>query len=1164
VPWICWWRYGSNLTYTFGPDATSALGVGSNETLTLTAYLLAATPQDSDGDGLFDVWEMEDTDLNGDGVIDIGPSLGADPNRKDIYVEVDWMEDENHSHKPDPAAIQKIVEAFDAQNINLHVDAGPDSIDYVTGNAWGQHSKGNAIAHDNFLDFAKWELLREANFGHSDRVYRHALFAHQAIGNLLGYGDIQYLFVALGTKKDGVGTLNEQAGVFMHELGHTLNLWHGGSKEQAANEFHFKPNYLSVMNYNFTTSGLIINGTDGHFDYSSFDLPDLNEAELIEANGLDDERVSNYSTKYNISFPWFCITADPEFSLTKPIFVISRYSPIDWNCNGEIDAGAVHDDINGMGGSDQTLIGWDDWSNLDFTMGNIGKLGILFPVPITDIHDELTEEIDLQIQRISDPRAQLSSIVTVPSIQPGGAVTYTITMLNIDLQDVEGVVITDTLPAGFAYIAGSTSGATTSDPVIDGQHLSWSPFVVPANGGVLTLTFQATASQVPGTYFNNVGGTSSNGYVVPTGDTAPVEVIPAGFTEIHIGETYVMYYDDSGNGDYLIAQHTTLSQEATLQSLSFYVTEAAGKLRLGLYNDNNGSPGALAAKTDEFTPVAGWNTRTVQTPVLLPPGSYWLAYLPESDDLHAPYGWPGLGQNIGRFYSYPYGEMPAAFSSSAWLGNFQFSFYATFTVAVPPGTLYVGEVNVLHAPMDGAGSLLIAQKAELPQAAVIQSLSFYAAEAAGRLRLGIYNNGYDGPQTLLTQTDEFAPAAGWNTVSVQTPIPLPAGTYWLAFLPESNDLEFRYEWIPGLYTGRVYGYPFGELPAQVSAQGIGVEYRFSLYASLIADDSFVFPSTGVLDDFNRADGPVDGNWSGSLSNFQIQNNQLAPLYPGSYIGLTWNESFGADQEAYLTIASLSSAEWIGLFLKSNGNGNGIDVLYSEESHALDVYYGNDGVYTTVGIIPYDLDDGDQLGARVDANGIVTVYVNGMLVATLDASGYQYNAQGGQIGLYVEQYFTNATRIDDFGGGNVPGGEMRMTAVSDSVEGDSVSGSAEFVVVGSQLNLQTGSAFLSGASAATGPKAFVILPPAGTTDLYASVKPRSHELWAMGTIQVTFDLTNQRIQVLKYDSQKGWVQVGRDIPVKFADGDRFRVDAASDGALRIYRNGKLLAKHSMSS
>jgi hypothetical protein len=53
------------------------------------------------------------------------------------------------------------------------------------------------------------------------------------------------------------------------------------------------------------------------------------------------------------------------------------------------------------------------------------------------------------------------------------------------------------------------------------------------------------------------------------------------------------------------------------------------------------------------------------------------------------------------------------------------------------------------------------------------------------------------------------------------------------------------------------------------------------------------------------------------------------------------------------------------------------------------------VYTTLGIIPYNLQGGDQLGARVDVNGIVTVFVNGMLVATLNASGYRYDAQGGR-------------------------------------------------------------------------------------------------------------------------------------------------------------------------
>ena len=37
-----------------------------------------------------------------------------------------------------------------------------------------------------------------------------------------------------------------QAGTLMHELGHTLGLYHGGA---GTNDYNCKPNYLSVMNY---------------------------------------------------------------------------------------------------------------------------------------------------------------------------------------------------------------------------------------------------------------------------------------------------------------------------------------------------------------------------------------------------------------------------------------------------------------------------------------------------------------------------------------------------------------------------------------------------------------------------------------------------------------------------------------------------------------------------------------------------------------------------------------------------------------------------------------------------------------------------------------------------------------------------------------------------
>ena len=106
-------------------------------------------------------------------------------------------------------------------------------------------------------------------------------------------------------------------------------------------------------------------------------------------------------------------------------------------------------------------------------------------------------------------------------------------------------------------------------------------------------------------------------------------------TAITIGETTVLTSNDSGNGNLLIAQQATLSQIATIQSLSFYVTTAGGDLRLGIYDATgpNGGPGAKKAETNSFTPTTGWNTANVITPASLPVGTYWLAYLPSSSSL---------------------------------------------------------------------------------------------------------------------------------------------------------------------------------------------------------------------------------------------------------------------------------------------------------------------------------------------------------------------------------------------------------------------------------------------------------------------------------------------------------------------------------------------------
>ncbi|MEP6973485.1 MAG: hypothetical protein ABI869_04995 [Actinomycetota bacterium] len=120
----------------------------------------------------------------------------------------------------------------------------------------------------------------------------------------------------------------------------------------------------------------------------------------------------------------------------------------------------------------------------------------------------------------------LSTTKTADSVttSAGGADGYTVTIHNPNTVAVSLNSITDTLPAGFSYTGGSTTGATTADPSISSQDLSWSgPISVPASGDA-SIHFNVTVASGPGDYFNNAGGTAEGFTVAPTGDTAKITV----------------------------------------------------------------------------------------------------------------------------------------------------------------------------------------------------------------------------------------------------------------------------------------------------------------------------------------------------------------------------------------------------------------------------------------------------------------------------------------------------------------------------------------------------------------------------------------------------------------------------------------------------------------
>lgn len=215
---------------------------------------------------------------------------------------------------------------------------------------------------------------------------------------------------------------------------------------------------------------------------------------------------------------------------------------------------------------------------------------------------------------------------------------------------------------------------------------------------------------------------------------------------------------------------------------------------------------------------------------------------------------------------------------------------------------------------------------------------------------------------------------------------------------------------------------FENLPQSGGAQE-GMGHLLSYAPKPLQQSSF--PSTSVLDDFNRANGSIGSNWSGYTSVFSISDNQLKANTGGSDTYIFWgNTTFGANQEVYVTISDLNTDYWqLSLMLKSQSNtsyGNGlIEVFYQANSDTLQVWtydlptnnwekHGAD-----VSVV---LSAGDQYGARALADGTLEIYKNGSLVATRDVHSWPGSSGEGYIGLWYAD--ASAQKLDDFGGGNV--------------------------------------------------------------------------------------------------------------------------------------------------
>jgi hypothetical protein len=154
-------------------------------------------------------------------------------------------------------------------------------------------------------------------------------------------------------------------------------------------------------------------------------------------------------------------------------------------------------------------------------------------------------------------------------------------------------------------------------------------------------------------------------------------------TTVTMGNANVETGIDNGNGNILLAQQASLTTAGTLNTLSFYVTTAAGSLVLGVYDNTgpSGGPGKLLASTASFTPVTGWNTQNVTTKPNLAAGTYWLARLPSSSTL----AYRARSSANCSYKSQSFGNLPATFPTGlSSCTPTTWSFYGTLTAAPTP------------------------------------------------------------------------------------------------------------------------------------------------------------------------------------------------------------------------------------------------------------------------------------------------------------------------------------------------------------------------------------------------------------------------------------------------------------------------------------------------
>ena len=240
-----------------------------------------ATLVDSDGDGLPDIWEEQGVVL-ADGTEIPLPDWGADPNRPDVFLQLNWMASEydtlgcdtsaarecananRTSYAPSTQSLDDLVDLFADHGIALHIDAGEHYTNIA--NYSDVHGGETLDYRDVYFDANRHEAFQLIdtinNLGDRANIFRPGVLGDRmrAGSNATGLslvGDNSFYVANPGGRANDEQVRN----TILHEFGHTLGLRHWGAQQYVTDIAEGSPmqaGYHSVMNY------------DRQFDYFNY------------------------------------------------------------------------------------------------------------------------------------------------------------------------------------------------------------------------------------------------------------------------------------------------------------------------------------------------------------------------------------------------------------------------------------------------------------------------------------------------------------------------------------------------------------------------------------------------------------------------------------------------------------------------------------------------------------------------------------------------------------------------------------------------------------------------------------------------------------------------------------------------------------------------------